>query len=77
VTTSTVTDRPRAARRAGAEPERREAPSPSVEALRARSHESLTVLVTALGYPSYWADELERRSFAANRVWSVTPSEAR
>ena len=43
---------------------------PAVEDLRAESRATLTQLVTMLGYPPHWADELERRSFAAGRVWS-------
>lgn len=49
------------------------ASSPSVKALRAESHTALTHLVAALGYPPHWVDELERRAFAAGRVWSGTP----
>ena len=50
----------------------RPASSPSVKALRAESHTALTHLVAALGYPPHWVDELERRAFAAGRVWSGT-----
>ncbi len=43
-----------------------------VEARRAESHAALTRLVALLRYPPEWADELERRAFAAGRVWSST-----
>ena len=47
----------------------------SVEALRAESNAALTRLVRTLGYPYHWADELERRAFAAGRVWSFNATE--
>ena len=51
------------------------APPSDVEALRAESHAALARLVALLRYPPEWADELERRAFAAGRVWSSTASD--
>ena len=50
-------------------------PRPTVEALRTESNEALTHLVRVLGYPPHWADELERRAFAAGRVWSFSATD--
>jgi len=71
LTTSSIAERRNSAghRRHG---KRGTAPSRTVETLRAESHATLTQLVTMLGYPPHWADELERRAFAAGRVWSPT-----
>jgi hypothetical protein len=61
------------ARRGDVPTARPRTPSPTVEALRAQSSSAQTDLVSVLGYPPQWADELERRAFAAGRVWSLTP----
>jgi len=53
---------------------RRTAPGPSIDTVRAQSRATLTQLVTMLGYPPHWADELERQAFAAGRIWSPAPS---
>ena len=73
MTTPSIAEHPGAVRRDGDSTARRTASSPAVEAVRAQSHAALTHLVTALGYPPHWADELERRAFAAGRVWSGAP----
>jgi hypothetical protein len=75
VTTPSIAEQPGAARQGGARTARRTASTSADEALRAQSHASLTVLVTALGYPPHWADELERLAFAAGRVWTSRPAE--
>jgi hypothetical protein len=74
MTTTSILDRPGAQRLrdpvapgAGSEA--------TVEAARVESRTALAELVRALGYPPHWADELERRAFAAGRVWSGTPSD--
>ena len=74
MTTTPTAEHPEA-RRQGREVRaaRRSPSSSTVEALRADSHGAMTDLVTVLGYPAHWADELERRAFAAGRVWSFTP----
>src|SRR4051812_23924179 len=38
---------------------------------REESRRALADLVALLGYPAEWADELERQSFAAGKVWRV------
>src|SRR4051812_5054539 len=38
-------------------------------AARDESRDAIAQLVTMLGYPASWADELERRSFAEGKVW--------
>jgi DNA-binding response OmpR family regulator len=38
---------------------------------REDSRQALAELVTLLGYPAEWADDLERSSFAAGKVWRL------
>ena len=73
MTTTSTAGRAGATRRDRDGRARRSTSSSTVEALRADSRAGLTDLVTVLGYPPHWADELERRAFAAGRVWSFTP----
>jgi CheY-like chemotaxis protein len=49
---------------------------PRVEGLRAESRSAIAWLVSVLGYPEGWADELERRSFARGRIWRLTATPA-
>src|SRR5262249_5878937 len=73
MTTTSTAEHPEAALQEREGRARRSPSSPTVETLRADSHAGLTDLVSVLGYPPHWADELERRAFAAGRAWSFTP----
>jgi DNA-binding response OmpR family regulator len=42
-----------------------------VAAAREESRRALADLVTLLGYPASWADELEETSFAAGKLWRL------
>ena len=72
MTTSSIAERQSSVGRGRERRGRGTASSRTVETLRAESHATLAQLMTMLGYPPHWADELERRAFAAGRIWSPT-----
>jgi response regulator NasT len=45
-------------------------------AVRAQSREAIEHMLRALGYAEEWAVELERRAFAAGRVWRIVERDA-
>lgn len=45
--------------------------APRLEGVREESHAALAHVLDLLGYPAGWATDLERRSFAAGKVWRL------